>query len=162
MLQWLSNRSPVSCSCLTSIHSLKYISDYVLFWFFLKILHKLKLFKYAYYKLIGRLCLPFHIHFNRHKANAAAATSMTLCVCVCIQLCQTLCNLMDCSLRGSSVHGSFQAIILEWVAISYSKGIFLTQGSNLSLLHLLHWQAVSLPLSHMGRLTPMTTAAINN
>ena len=87
---------------------------------------------------------------------------LLLWLCVCVQLCQTLCNLMDCSLPGSSVHESFQARILEWVAISYSKEIFLTQGSNLSLLHLLHWQAVSLPLSHMGRLTPMTTAAINN
>ena len=30
------------------------------------------------------------------------------------------------------------------------QGIFLTQGSNLSLLHLLHWQAGSLPLCHLG------------
>ena len=36
---------------------------------------------YAYYTLIGRLCLPFQIHFNRQKANAAA-TTMTVCVCV--------------------------------------------------------------------------------
>ena len=28
---------------------------------------------------------------------------------------------MDCSLRGSSVHGIFQAIVLEWIAISFSK-----------------------------------------
>ena len=34
------------------------------------------------------------------------------------QLCPTLCDLMDCSLLGSSVHGIFQAIILEWIAIS--------------------------------------------
>ena len=33
----------------------------------------------------------------------------------------TLCNPMDCSLPGSSVHGIFQARILEWVAISFSK-----------------------------------------
>ena len=38
------------------------------------------------------------------------------------QLCPTLCNLMDCSLSGSSVHGIFQARILEWVAISFSRG----------------------------------------
>ena len=38
------------------------------------------------------------------------------------QSCLTLCNPMDCSLPGSSVHGSFQARILEWVAISFSKG----------------------------------------
>ena len=36
------------------------------------------------------------------------------------QLCPTLCNHRDCSPPGSSVHGNFQARILEWVAISYS------------------------------------------
>ena len=35
------------------------------------------------------------------------------------QLCLTLCNLMDCSLRGSSVHGIFQARVLEWGAIAF-------------------------------------------
>ena len=35
------------------------------------------------------------------------------------QLCPTLCNPMDCSLSGSSVHGIFQARVLEWVAISF-------------------------------------------
>ena len=38
-----------------------------------------------------------------------------------IQLCPTLCNPMDCSLSGSSVHGIFQAIVLEWIAISFSS-----------------------------------------
>ena len=33
-----------------------------------------------------------------------------------------LCNPIDCSLPGSSVHGIFQARILEWVAISFSRG----------------------------------------
>ena len=54
---------------------------------------------------------------------------------------------LDCSLQGSSVHGIFQARLLEWLAIILLQGIFLTQGSN---LHLLHWQADSLPLSHLG------------
>ena len=36
------------------------------------------------------------------------------------QLCPTLCDLMDWSPPGSSVHGIFQARILEWVAISFS------------------------------------------
>ena len=40
------------------------------------------------------------------------------CVLV-IQLCPTLCNPMDCSPPGSSVHEIFQASILEWVAISF-------------------------------------------
>ena len=36
----------------------------------------------------------------------------------------TLCDCMDCSPPGSSVHGILQARILEWVAISSSRGIF--------------------------------------
>ena len=39
-----------------------------------------------------------------------------------LQLCPTLCDLMDCSMPGSSVHGILQARILEWVAISFSRG----------------------------------------
>ena len=50
------------------------------------------------------------------------------------QSCLTLCNPMDCSLPGPSVHGILQASILERVAIPISRGIFLTQGSNLDLL----------------------------
>ena len=38
------------------------------------------------------------------------------------QSCLTLCDTMDCSLPGSSVHGIFWARVLEWVAISFSKG----------------------------------------
>ena len=38
------------------------------------------------------------------------------------QLCPTLCDPKDCSLPGSSVHGILQARILEWVAISLSRG----------------------------------------
>ena len=37
------------------------------------------------------------------------------------QSCQTLCDPMDCSLPGSSVPGIFQARVLEWVAISFSR-----------------------------------------
>ena len=40
---------------------------------------------------------------------------------MCAQSCPTLCNTMDCSSPGSSVHGIFQARILEWVAISSSN-----------------------------------------
>ena len=38
------------------------------------------------------------------------------------QSCPTLCDPVDCSLPGSSVHGIFQAIVLEWIAISFSSG----------------------------------------
>ena len=37
------------------------------------------------------------------------------------QLCLILCNPMDCSLSDSSVHGIFQAIVWEWIAISFSR-----------------------------------------
>ena len=51
-------------------------------------------------------CLPID------HAVAAAAKSL--------QSCPTLCDSMDCSLPGSSVHGIFQAKVLEWGAIAFS------------------------------------------
>ena len=38
------------------------------------------------------------------------------------QLCLNLCDPIDCSLPGPPVHGIFQAIVLEWIAISLSRG----------------------------------------
>ena len=64
-----------------------------------------------------------------------------------VQLCPPLCHPMDYSLPGSSIPGILQARIVEWVAIHFSRGIFPTQGSNPRFLH---WQADSLPLSHLG------------
>ena len=37
------------------------------------------------------------------------------------QLCPTLCDPTDCSLLGFSIHGIFQARVLEWIAISFSR-----------------------------------------
>ena len=47
--------------------------------------------------------------------TAAAAVAKSL------QSCPTLCDPMDCSLPGSSIHGSFQARVLEWGAIAFSR-----------------------------------------
>ena len=44
------------------------------------------------------------------------------CCCSITMLCPTLCDPMDCSPSGSSVHGISQARILEWVAIPFSRG----------------------------------------
>ena len=67
------------------------------------------------------------------------------------QSCPTLCNPMDCSPPGSSGHGISQ----EWntgVGCHFLfQGIFLKQGLNPRLLHLLHWQADSLPLAPPGK-----------
>ena len=41
--------------------------------------------------------------------------------CLVAESCPTLCDTMDCSLPGSSVHGIFQVRILEWVAIPFSR-----------------------------------------
>ena len=51
------------------------------------------------------------------------------------QLGLTLCDPMDCSLAGSSVCGILQAGVLEWIAISFSRGIIPTWGSNPGLPH---------------------------
>ena len=45
----------------------------------------------------------------------------TKIACLHIQSCPALCNPMDCSPPGSTVHGIFQAIILEWIVISSSR-----------------------------------------
>ena len=42
------------------------------------------------------------------------------CACVCAQSCPTLCDPMDCSLPGSSVHGISQVRTLAWIAITSS------------------------------------------
>ena len=52
-------------------------------------------------------------------------TLIRQCACVCaqsLQMCPTLCDSMKCSPPGSSVHGIPQAGILEWVAMSSSRG----------------------------------------
>ena len=50
------------------------------------------------------------------------AAPPSVCVCLVAQSCLTLCNPMDCSPPDSSVHGILQAIILEWVAMPFSRG----------------------------------------
>ena len=56
-----------------------------------------------------------------YLALSSPAFKECLCVCLVAQLCPTLCNLMDYSLPGFSVHGIFQARIPEWVTISYCR-----------------------------------------
>ena len=100
-------------------------------------------------------------HTDQHKNSSCSSRVYRLgqrqaCTCVCaksLQSCPTLCDPMDCSPPGSSVHGILQAIILEWVAMpsSREKGIFPTQGLNLHLLRLLHWPVGSLPVMLPGK-----------
>src|SRR5574337_1187951 len=83
-----------------------------------------------------------------------------MCVCAkSLQSCPTLCDPMDCSPQGPSVHGDSPGKNTEVGCHAHLQGIFLTQGSNLCLLHLLHWQACSLPLVPPGK--PWYTVALN-
>ena len=57
-----------------------------------------------------------------------------------LQSCPTLCDPMDCSLPGSSVHGVFQARVLEWGAIAFSDikyYILFIDSSTIENIHLL-------------------------
>ena len=67
------------------------------------------------------------------------------------QSCPTLCDPTDCSPPGSSVNGILKEKILEWVALSFSRGSS-SRGMNLSLLHcrqiLHHLSHQGSPISH--------------
>ena len=63
-----------------------------------------------------------------------------------LQSCPTLCDPIDCSPPGSSVHGILQARTLEWVAISFLRGSSWPKDSTCYLLGVLYLQAGSLPL----------------
>ena len=64
--------------------------------------------------------------------------------------CPTLCDPVDCNLRGFSVHGTFWAGTLEWVAISFCRWSFQPRDQTL-VACLLHWQAGTLPLTAPGK-----------
>ena len=81
------------------------------------------------------------------KSYAKTDYTLWTHVLSCI-LCLALCDPMNCSPPGSSVHGILQARILEWVAMSSSHRNFLTQGSNPHLLWFM--QAESSLLNHLG------------
>ena len=76
------------------------------------------------------------------------------------QLCPTLRNPMDCSLPGSSVHGIFQARVLEWVAIAFSYItllllLLLSRFSHVRLCATHRWQPIRLlcPRDSQGKNT---------
>ena len=61
-----------------------------------------------------------------------------------VQSCPTLCNPVDCTVLGASVHGILQARILEWVAVPFSRDLP-NLGWNPGLLHC---RRILYPLSH--------------
>ena len=67
--------------------------------------------------------------------------------CASAQSCPTLCDRVDCSPPGSSVRGILQARILEWVAVSFSRGSSRPRDQTPGLLH---WRRILHHLSHQG------------
>ena len=93
------------------------------------------------------------INFSWKLISRLNVIPIVICTCMHAQsLIRVLlfANPMNYSPPGSSVHGILQARILEWATMPSPRGIFLTQGSNQSLLLLLHWQAGSLALAPLG------------
>ena len=79
--------------------------------------------------------------YKKNKSWACHTQYLLRCVCVLVsQSCRTLWNPVDCSLPGSSVHGILQARLLEWVAISFSRGSSRPRDPALqeNLYHLSH------------------------
>ena len=75
----------------------------------------------------------------------------SLPACMCAQWpqsCLTLCDPMDCNPPGPSVHGILQARILEWVAISFSRGFYQPRDRTVSAASPALQQIVY-PLSHL-------------
>ena len=95
---------------------------------------------------------------KRQNPEEAIEASNCILSRVCVYVCATPLNHVQLFVTswiaahppGSSVHGIFQARILECTAIFLLQGFFPTQGSNLCLRHLLHWQMDSLPLCYLG------------
>ena len=67
------------------------------------------------------------------------------------QSCPTLCDITDCSLPGSSVHGNSPGENTGVDCHALLQGILPTQGWNPHLLHFLPWQVGSLPLAPPGK-----------
>ena len=67
------------------------------------------------------------------------------------QSCLTLCNPIDCSLPGSSLHRILQSIILEWVAMTSPRGSFwLKDQTHISFISCIG-SCILIQLSHLGR-----------
>ena len=84
--------------------------------------------------------------------HATCNTAQQLCYCCLVtKSCLTLCNPRDCSPLGSSVHGILQARILEWIAISFSRGSSHPRDWTRVSCTGRHWQADSLPAEPPGK-----------
>ena len=93
----------------------------------------------------SRTCVPVCVNLAP-PAGMPATSSVPACSVV--QPCLTLCDPVDCSPSGFSVHRIIQARKLDYPDHFLFQGIFLTQGWNLRLLH---WQVDFLPFEPPGK-----------
>ena len=97
--------------------------------------------------LLGRRTLYYWATWDAHSPPLGK-------VKLVIQFCPTLCDPMDCSPSGSSVHGILQAGILEWVAISFSsRSSWPRDQTSISCRQPPELQAHSLPTEPPGKPT---------
>ena len=83
------------------------------------------------HSLNSRVCWPSYGYLQQIQSwdlvsvlKEGPVCSPNMLLCLVTQSCLTFCNPLNCSPPGSSVHGTFQARILEWVAISSSRRSF--------------------------------------
>ena len=88
------------------------------------------------------LLCPHHPHWPPVSFLSTLMNLLWLCCGSVAKSCLILCDLMDCSLPGSSVHGVFPGKDTRVGCHSLLQGIFTTQGSNSGFLY---WQAGFLP-----------------
>ena len=94
---------------------------------------------------------PHQVWLHVHPAGFPAPVSgLKWTKCVHAQSCPTLYNPMDCSSLGFSVRGTLLGKNTGVECHFLFQGVFLTRGSNLCLLCLLHSQVGSSPLRHLG------------
>ena len=72
------------------------------------------------FHIVWYIFYPF-LTYHSYSLRYNWIITLKICISGVSQSCLTLCYTMDCSLPGSSVHGIFQARVLEWVATSFSK-----------------------------------------
>ena len=88
---------------------------------------------YAWHQVMQRImkycpCIKKLMFYYERKSNVLISSIVCVCACVCVCVCyvshsvvSNSCNPMDCNSPDFSVHGNFQARILEWVAIPFSR-----------------------------------------
>ena len=89
---------------------------------------------------------------NKERKNESEVTQSSL----------TLCDHMDCCLPGSSVHGIFQARILEWVAISFSRSLLklMSIASVMPSNHLILYHPLLLPSSNFPSIRVFSSESV--